>query len=194
MRSFGFLFLFFYKTSRCCFYIKVAITLSIIYSDEAYPTQRTRNAKRRADVQSGVSSGVVPSMKATNPAVVSSGSVNPVVHPGISSGDVNSVKSKKDHLREEGPQTMTRRLETVKVLRPLGLLLLDTQERLTELVQLYDPAAGMFYVLLLSLFSCICSIAREAALSSQVHFLEQRVQMLEEETETQKKLNAQLED
>ncbi|WZZ10731.1 hypothetical protein YC2023_096652 [Brassica napus] len=79
------------------------------------------------------------------------------------------------------------------------------RERLTGLFQLYAPAAedtnanvntedeqrGSWCedrVLRVFLSS---QTAREAALSSQVHFLEQRVQMLEEELENQKKLNAQ---
>ncbi|XP_022564654.1 uncharacterized protein LOC106413035 isoform X1 [Brassica napus] len=74
------------------------------------------------------------------------------------------------------------------------LLTNDIQrERLTGLFQLYAPAA----------VDTNANVnteedeqtAREAALSSQVHFLEQRyVQMLEEEVENQKKLNAQLEE
>ncbi|RID51548.1 hypothetical protein BRARA_H02201 [Brassica rapa] len=65
------------------------------------------------------------------------------------------------------------------------------RERLTGLFQLYAPAAEDTNA---NVNTEDEQTAREAALSSQVHFLEQRVQMLEEELENQKKLNAQLEE
>ncbi|WZZ80883.1 hypothetical protein YC2023_101455 [Brassica napus] len=85
------------------------------------------------------------------------------------------------------------------------LLTNDIQrERLTGLFQLYAPAAGEVNRIDLHFLSVDTNAnvnteedeqtAREAALSSQVHFLEQSVQMLEEEVENQKKLNAQLEE
>ncbi|XP_022564658.1 uncharacterized protein LOC106413035 isoform X4 [Brassica napus] len=72
------------------------------------------------------------------------------------------------------------------------LLTNDIQrERLTGLFQLYAPAADTNANVNTEEDE---QTAREAALSSQVHFLEQSVQMLEEEVENQKKLNAQLEE
>ncbi|KAJ4866012.1 hypothetical protein Rs2_45312 [Raphanus sativus] len=65
------------------------------------------------------------------------------------------------------------------------------RERLTGLVQLYAPAVEDTNA---NVNAESEQIAREAALASQVHFLEQRVQELEEEIETQKKLNAELEE
>ncbi|XP_048622517.1 uncharacterized protein LOC125591744 [Brassica napus] len=64
------------------------------------------------------------------------------------------------------------------------------RERLTGLFQLFAPAADTNANVNTEEDE---QTAREAALSSQVHFLEQSVQMLEEEVENQKKLNAQLE-
>ncbi|CAN7059483.1 unnamed protein product [Brassica oleracea var. botrytis] len=61
------------------------------------------------------------------------------------------------------------------------------RERLTGLFQLFAPAADTNA----NVNTEDEQTAREAALSSQVHFLEQSVQMLEEEVENQKKLNAQ---
>lgn len=40
------------------------------------------------------------------------------------------------------------------------------QERLTGLIQLYDPTAGMFYVSSVSIFSCIFSVS----LTMDLHF------------------------
>ncbi|KAG2257387.1 hypothetical protein Bca52824_076681 [Brassica carinata] len=62
------------------------------------------------------------------------------------------------------------------------------RERLTGLFQLFAPAADTNANVNTEEDE---QTAREAALSSQVHFLEQSVQMLEEEVENQKKLNAQ---
>ncbi|KAJ4908870.1 Uncharacterized protein Rs2_12528 [Raphanus sativus] len=119
-------------------------------------------------------------MKATNPAVVSSGSVNPVVHPGISSGDVNSVRSKKGAAVSSGPGK-----PNVQTGASSGVRSQRNARGHMSWVRSLERGRSTDYDE---------KIAREAALSSQVHFLEQRVQMLEEEIETQKKLNAQLED
>ncbi|XP_009110083.1 uncharacterized protein LOC103835651 [Brassica rapa] len=84
--------------------------------------------------------------------------------------------------------------DAAQILPLLQNLLLNNdiqRERLTGLFQLFAPAAEDTNA---NVNTEDEQTAREAALSSQVHFLEQRVQMLEEELENQKKLNAQLEE
>nr|XP_018461547.1 PREDICTED: uncharacterized protein LOC108832575 [Raphanus sativus] len=80
------------------------------------------------------------------------------------------------------------------ILPSLQNLLLNNdilRERLSGLIQLYHPTAQATNANVITESE---QIAREAALSSQVLFLEQSVQKLEEEVEIQKKLNAQLEE
>ncbi|XP_056847819.1 uncharacterized protein LOC130498462 [Raphanus sativus] len=84
--------------------------------------------------------------------------------------------------------------DAAQIIPSLQNLLLNNdilRERLSGLIQLYAPAAEATNANVITESE---QIAREAALSSQVHFLEQSVQKLEEEVETQKKLNAQLEE
>ncbi|KAF8081032.1 hypothetical protein N665_0909s0019 [Sinapis alba] len=84
--------------------------------------------------------------------------------------------------------------DAAQILPSLQNLLLNNdiqRERLIGLIQLYDPTAQDTNA---NVNMEGEQTAREAELSSQVHFLEQSVQKLEEEIENLKKLNAQLEE
>ncbi|CAN8291859.1 unnamed protein product [Cochlearia groenlandica] len=90
------------------------------------------------------------------------------------------------------PQASPNATEIIPLLQNLMLLNDSQRERLTGLVQLYDQTAGTFSVVQEDIASS--SMSREAVLLSEIDFLKQSVEKLEEEVEKQKKINAQLED
>ncbi|KAF8083583.1 hypothetical protein N665_0765s0024 [Sinapis alba] len=107
----------------------------------------------------------------------------------------NSTEENDSEDEEEADASAVNPLfsDAAQILPLLQNLLLDNdiqRERLTGLIQLYAPTAHINALM----NNEDEQIAREAYLSSQVHFLEQSVQQLEEEVENQKKLNAQLEE
>ncbi|KAL0698949.1 hypothetical protein Bca4012_055071 [Brassica carinata] len=119
-----------------------------------------------------------------------------VVHEQEESLEQNSTEENVSDNEEAASAVNPLPSEAAQILPMLHNLLLNNdihRERLIGLIQLFDPTAAAGTNADVNLTESE-QIAREADLASQVHFLEQSVQKLEEEVENLKKLNAQLEE
>ncbi|CAN8291723.1 unnamed protein product [Cochlearia groenlandica] len=123
-------------------------------------------------------------------------SENPVceeetLEPKLSSSDKQMDELQENKAMAFGIPASPNATEIIPLLQNLMLLNDSQRERLTGLVQLYDQTAENRDPIVNTEGG---QMSREAVLLSEIDFLKQSVEKLEEEVEKQKKINAQLED